>query len=342
MPVIDSILYERGSGKETANSHGCCEFLHSEQEHYNALVPMKYFLNYKESTNVFVEWLKFLKNELEIDLKWELIENYKVRGCLTYSDYLKMLEWATEDYITVKSIKKSVKHIGVRSRSSSTLTMTSPLTMFVYGSGLAVQARAIKGVWNLLFKDSRIKSYEIPMMDIQMPIVTDPALNSMKFWNWALIRFYACYQQLCNFILDEKETLNKLRKQYNLEWYNMLFIMSSIFRLESTFSYCIKKPIRLKDIEDTLREAYNKQDQGYNEDDFDEDGYDEDGIHIDEYEVSDSIYFDNILNRHETKFPPGFKSVGYSTWVTDTVHGRFTKENSTEAMSLITNFIKGI
>ena len=75
MPRLKSILY-RDNQKSVLETFDCCQFLHTTNEHFTGIIPLKYLYNHKDISENQEIPLKFL-DAIIADLKREgLLVNY--------------------------------------------------------------------------------------------------------------------------------------------------------------------------------------------------------------------------------------------------------------------------
>ena len=184
-----------------------------------------------------------------------------------------------------------------------------------------------------------------------MPIITDETINSMKYFNWYMIRYFASFPQLAQFIVDNREELGNLKEKYNLTWYNIVFGLGSILLLGEIFCVDTKQPISLESIHNALREhleRYYEENSKYENEEYDEEYNEDDEEWEEEYESNiergphvDSMYFDDafLVYFKKPKLEPSTLRSMYE-WTTDTINGRFIKKDSIIIMKSLHQYFK--
>jgi len=343
MSLTVSLLYKKDSDPiQGIEVWHCCEALHTTEYNYNGLVPMKYFLNHRDITERYIKWLEFLRDDLEIELEWELISKYPVSGWLTYQHYV-------DTYKELKSIRdigifKDAPYSGVRERSCHTSfskATNDSLRMAVYHSQLLNYTFNPKTRRSEPLSGKYFTKYEVPMMNVKMPVISDKTVNSLKYLNWYLVRFFAVYPHLAQFIIDNREELETIQKKHNLTWYNILFGLGSILSLNDIFYVNTPEPISLECIkralQDWLEEYYDNVQHDYYDDEEEED---ED---YNEREVGspvDSMYFSDALPSYFKYKDTNTKLDFLYNWVRDTTTGRLIKKDNVLIMETLHKYFK--
>ena len=348
MPQSISILYKTGNDyTKNLACYSCCQFLHTVKTHFSGLVPMKYFLSHKDITKTYIKWLEFLKKNFEVELKYELIPEFPVKGWLTFADMEEIYKWLKEDYhIGGLSIEK---HRGVLARVNATYFQYNRKVFYMANYNSSWLNSYVRGDNNKQARyDPRIKEYLIPMMNIKMPKVEEEALNSLKYFDWFLIRFFAEYQPLAHFLIDNEEELNILREEYELEWYNILFALGGMNKLGGTIGLYISSPVTREGVKEALYTSLEKRvesnirrskEQGRipNEKQIRKNAPFDRDICIDSSIID---HFNGMIPKQKAIIDSKLSYI--DDWYDDNVHGKFSEKENKTMMSKVNFYIKTI
>lgn len=226
MPRISSILFSNDS-KEYLQKLGCCQFLHTTSEMMTGLIPLKYLYNHKDISKKFKNWMKFLNDDLELDIEYT-IEDREVEGWKSLQHFADVYEKQKVKYL-IPAPPANV-HKGVFDRVTEgnyQIIQNKRIIIAPYNSGsLTAPPKPNQGS-GYLYDRTDLPKFTIPVALTKLPTKLAPEHNSFKYVAWYMIRFYISYQHLANFLLDNREELEELMKKFNLGWWNIVF---AIFR----------------------------------------------------------------------------------------------------------------
>jgi len=274
MPRLASILLKGNSKRLT--KHGCCQFLHTTSDHYTGLIPLKYLFNHKDISKKFEDWMRFLNDDLDLRINFK-IEDREVWGWRSLKQANQVFEANKKEYFLATPQTRT--HFGVYERTSRAIMQiidTDKLFIANYAGGnLLASARKGCDVPKSLYLKEDIPKFTIPVALVELPTGLAPEHNSFKYIAWFLVRHYVTYQHICNFILSNRKGLEKIMKEHDLSWWNIVFAMMHIFPI-STFGCHTYKKLSREDIENAFENAVKDIEE--NNDEYFE--YQEHEIHV--------------------------------------------------------------